>query len=81
MHPQDYGELKRASLTPDHFLDDDGAADMLSVSRSYLKKLRVYGGGPRFSKLGNKAVRYRVGDLISWASSKSVTSTSELEAA
>lgn len=81
MHPNDHSELKGASLTPEHYITDDQAADFLSVSRSYLKKLRVYGGGPRFSRLGgSKAIRYRVSDLIAWAHSTSATSTSELEA-
>lgn len=64
----------------DRYIPDEAAAELLSLSRSYLRKLRVYGGGPRFSTLG-RAVRYRVGDLHAWAQSKTATSTSEREAA
>lgn len=65
------------SLTNEHFIDDQRAADLLGLSRSYLRQLRVKGGGPRYSPLARKAVRYRVGDLLEWAASKAVSSTSE----
>jgi excisionase family DNA binding protein len=47
-------------LTP-----QEAAAD-LRVSKSYLDKLRVYGGGPQFLRLGRK-VLYRKSDLDFWA--------------
>ena len=53
------------------------AADMLGLSRAYLRNLRVSGGGCRFSKFG-RAVRYRVGDLLAWANDNSASSTSEV---
>ena len=65
--------------SPDRFVDDNIAADLLGLSRSYLRQLRVSGGGPRFSAFG-RAVRYRLSDLFGWASSKSVASTSERHA-
>lgn len=43
------------------------AATFLNVSKSWLAKLRVSGGGPRYVKLG-KAVRYREDELLSWQS-------------
>lgn len=60
---------------PDLF-DVDPAAGYLGVSASYLNKLRVSGGGPRFAKLGSR-VRYRRVDLDAWLESRLVTSTSE----
>lgn len=57
-------------------LDTTGAAAYTGVSRSSLEKLRVYGGGPRYLKLGRR-VRYRVEDLESWLSERLVSSTSE----
>jgi predicted DNA-binding transcriptional regulator AlpA len=60
----------------DRFIDDVEAAEMLGLSRSYLRQLRLTGGGCRFSRFG-RAVRYRVGDLLDWASDNSVRSTSE----
>jgi excisionase family DNA binding protein len=43
----------------------DEAARRLSLSASYLNKLRCFGGGPVFIRLG-KAVRYRPSDLDAW---------------
>lgn len=68
------------AFNPDQFLDEERAADLLGLSRSYLCKLRTSGGGPQFSKLSYRMVRYRVGDLLAWAASKSARSTSELAA-
>ena len=61
----------------DRFINDREAADMLGLSRAYLRNLRVSGGGCRFSKFG-RAVRYRVGDLLAWANDNSASSTSEV---
>lgn len=70
------GELLEADMsglfTP---LDTTGAADYTGVSRSSLEKLRVYGGGPLYLKLGRR-VRYRVEDLERWLSQSLVSSTS-----
>ena len=59
----------------DRFVDDREAAQFLGLSRSYLRQLRVKGGGPPFSKFG-AAVRYRLGSLYAWAAECSVSSTS-----
>jgi len=67
------------TTSPDRFVDDAVASEMLGLSRSYLRQLRVTGGGPRFSAFG-RAVRYRLSDLFAWAGSKSVASTSERHA-
>ena len=42
------------------------AADHLRVSESYLDKLRVYGGGPTFVRLGPRKIVYRESDLDAW---------------
>jgi predicted DNA-binding transcriptional regulator AlpA len=60
----------------DQLLDTKAAAALLSLSQSSLEKMRVYGNGPNFLKLG-RAVRYRESDLQAWVSSRSVTSTSD----
>jgi len=41
------------------------AAEYLCLSKSNLDKMRCYGGGPRFFKLG-RAVIYKVTDLDTW---------------
>jgi hypothetical protein len=57
-----------------------GAAEHLDCSASYLEKLRVVGGGPRFVKIG-KSVRYKLEHLDDWASGRTFGSTSEYGAA
>jgi hypothetical protein len=58
------------------YRDTAGAAERLSLSPKYLKKLRVEGGGPRFVKAGKRVI-YEDRDLDAWAESKKVGSTSE----
>ena len=52
------------------------AAEHLSLAVTTLEKYRVYGGGPRFVRLG-RAVRYRASDLTAWLESHVRTSTSD----
>jgi excisionase family DNA binding protein len=56
------------------------AADILRVSKSYLDKKRVYGGGPPFLQYGRK-ITYLRSDLEAWLSRRRFTSTSEYGAA
>ena len=60
----------RASSLPDTplFFTPQEAADCLRISKSFLDKLRVRGGGPKFIKVGNR-VRYNRRDLSTWISS------------
>ena len=57
--------------------DTRGAASYLGMSKSTLEKLRVFGGGPKYLKLGH-LVRYRPQDLDEWMSERLIGSTSEL---
>lgn len=52
------------------------AAQLTNVSKSYLDKLRVTGGGPAFYKIGRR-VGYRVRDLEEWLDARRQFSTSE----
>lgn len=61
----------------DQLLDTKAAAAVLSLSKSTLEKMRVYGDGPKYLKLG-RAVRYRETDLQAWVSARSATSTSDI---
>jgi excisionase family DNA binding protein len=61
------------------FTTEESAA-YLRVSKSYLDKLRVYGGGPPFLRPGKRKVLYRKSDLDAWLASQSFGSTSEYEA-
>jgi hypothetical protein len=57
----------------DDLLDPAETAVDLNCSKSYLDKLRVYGGGPPFIRLGPRMIRYRRGD----ARARRFNSTSE----
>lgn len=51
------------------------AAEYTGLSESYLAKLRmthITGSGPKFLRLGLRAIRYRRVDLDDWMLSKSV---------
>lgn len=50
------------------------AADYLGLSKSTLDKLRCFGGGPQFYKLG-RAVIYDVADLDAWKAERARTTT------
>lgn len=55
----------------------DGAAEYVALAVSTLEKLRLSGGGPRFVKLGGRAVAYDVKDLDAWIEERKTSSTSE----
>lgn len=59
-------------ITP---IDTAGASAYTGLSRSTLEKLRVFGGGPPYLKLG-RTVRYRPADLDHWLVERLVESTS-----
>jgi hypothetical protein len=59
------------------FLSPKEAAAYLNISASMLAKLRVYGGGPCFHKLGRR-VTYTLQDLEQWVGSRRRRSTSDL---
>jgi excisionase family DNA binding protein len=53
------------------------AASYLRVSKSYLDKLRVYGGGPQFLRPGRRKILYSKFDLDLWLAARRFGSTSE----
>lgn len=63
----------------DHYLKPRDAAAYTSIATSTLAKLRCYGGGPRFVKIG-RAVLYRKTDLDAFMTDATVASTSEVAA-
>ena len=56
--------------------DADLAAAKLGLSTSTLAKMRLYGNGPIYSKLGRR-VLYRLEDLEAWVAAHRYRSTSE----
>jgi predicted DNA-binding transcriptional regulator AlpA len=57
-------------------VDTATAAQYVGLAKNTLEKMRLYGGGPRFSKYG-RAVRYSVTELDAWIEKNSAASTSE----
>jgi hypothetical protein len=51
------------SRTKSDLLNTKEAAAYLNLHPSTLEKWRVYGGGPRYRRLGSKAIRYHRLDL------------------
>ncbi len=60
----------------DEWFTTPEAAHYLKVSRQWLEKLRTYGGGPPYTKLGRRVV-YKRSDLDRWAQAGTRTSTSD----
>jgi len=58
------------------YLKPRQAADYINSSTSTLAKRRLYGGGPRFTRIG-RAIRYAKSDLDAFMAANTVGSTSE----
>lgn len=63
---------------PGRLLDTKAASRFLGVSKSFLNKKRVAGGGPVFCKVGRR-VLYEFGDLQRWVADRRFSSTSEFQ--
>ena len=66
----------RRVVSSEVYLTSQEAAQYLHTSPSTLAKLRVYGGGPSFCRIG-RAIRYRRSDLDEFMARGRVRSTSE----
>ena len=51
-------------------------AELLQVAEITLRKWRLGGAGPRFTRVGAN-IRYRLSDVDDWIASRTVSSTSE----
>jgi predicted DNA-binding transcriptional regulator AlpA len=61
---------------PNPRLNVEAAAGYTGISASTLNKLRVFGGGPVFLKLGRR-VAYDIADLDAWLAARRRRSTSD----
>ena len=59
-----------SSPSSQRILRTPAAAAYLGLSPSTLEKRRITGGGPRFVRLGGRAVGYDVRDLDAWLDSQ-----------
>jgi hypothetical protein len=73
-------EAGRPDSQANQLLTPAEAAVHLRCSKSYLDKLRVYGGRPTFLRLGKRKILYRKPDFDRWAAERSFGSTSEYRA-
>jgi len=53
------------------------AANYVGLAASTLEKLRVFGGGPEYEKVGRRVVVYSVQSLEAWLSAGRRNSTSD----
>ena len=58
-------------------LTTEQAAAFLQCSTQYLEIARCKGGGPPYSKVGSRLIRYQRTALLQWLEKRQVTSTSE----
>jgi predicted DNA-binding transcriptional regulator AlpA len=63
-------------MDTDRYLKPRQAAEYIKSSTSTLAKRRLYGGGPKFTRIG-RAVRYAKSDLDAFMNANTVASTSE----
>jgi predicted DNA-binding transcriptional regulator AlpA len=61
---------------PQRYLRTPEAARFVGLSIRTLEKHRIYGTGPRYSKLGGRVV-YRIEDLQAWVDRGAKASTSD----
>jgi len=61
----------------DRWIKEDEAAVFIGFSVRALQNWRVRGGGPGFSKISARSIRYRRRELIDWMVSKIRSNTSE----
>ena len=62
--------------TPPRYLRTPEAARIVGLSLRTLEKHRIYGTGPRYSKIGGRVV-YRQEDLHAWVEAGAKASTSD----
>lgn len=60
-------EVTERPIEDQVLVDTRTAAQVLCMSEHTLNKYRQRGTGPRFYRLGNRAIRYAMADLNEWA--------------
>lgn len=62
---------------PEPLLESNVIADLLGTTPQNLAQLRYRGTGPKFVKLGHRAVRYRWSDVEAWIESNTLTQSDQ----
>lgn len=68
--------MDAARMTFETYFTPSEAARYLRISVSTLAKLRVYGGGPPFMRIG-RAIRYSRAELDTYMTTRAARSTSD----
>lgn len=53
--------------TRENYIDQKTLAQFLGVSTKTVEGWRLYGKGPRYRRVGDKLIRYQVGDALDFA--------------
>jgi len=69
-------DVAKSLTTVSRRLKTSEAASYIGCSESTLAKLRVYGGGPIYIKVGKRRVVYDLRDLDEWMSDRRIAATS-----
>jgi hypothetical protein len=59
-----------------NLLDEAGFCRLAHLKPSFARKMRIFGGGPQFLKIG-RCVRYRVADVEIWLAGRARRNTAE----
>jgi hypothetical protein len=62
---------------PDEALDTYQTAQLLGVSHQWLEIRRAKGGGPKFTRVAPRMVRYVRRDIVNWLNKRKHESTAE----
>jgi predicted DNA-binding transcriptional regulator AlpA len=71
---------QNSASDPDRWVDERELAPILGLSCNTLKNWRARGQGPPFSRLGPKAIRYRLREAMAWAESQGRTAPANTSA-
>jgi predicted DNA-binding transcriptional regulator AlpA len=58
--------LTREKISPDQLLRTRQVAKLLAVSEAWLEQLRLNKQGPKYIKLSERSLRYKMGDILAW---------------
>lgn len=61
----------------DHLVIPQTVADYLGTTTANLAQMRYRGTGPKFVKLGHRAVRYRWSDIEAWIDANTISQSDQ----
>jgi predicted DNA-binding transcriptional regulator AlpA len=70
-----------SDLGDDYLLTSEQLESALGIAKGGAAKARHFGTGPRFVRVGNRAVRYRLKDVREFIANRTRTSATDLHSA